>query len=59
MNGFASNTKVGVIVHLVMCNSLQDFEVDVDLRQMMEDFLRQLVYKNYSEEVELAQQLLE
>jgi len=51
--------KVGLIVHLVMCDSLQDFEVDVNLRQMMEDFLRQLVYKNYSEEVELAQQLLE
>ena len=48
-----------MIVHLVMCDSLQDFEVDVDLRQTLEEFLRQLVYKNYSEEVELAQQLLE
>lgn len=42
--------------------SLQDFEEDVDLRQVLEDFLRQLVSKSYNEEsleVKLAQQLLE
>ena len=42
--------------------ALQDFEEDVDLRQTLEDFLRQLVSKSYNEEsleVKLAQQLLE